>query len=230
MAASIPSFDEKLESWESYKERLQNYFIALDIEDETKKKAILTNVIGPGNYERVRNMCFPASANDKNYEELLEMFDKLFTPSTVIFKERKMFYLTRKPKNTKATEWHETVRRLALNCKFGAYTENALLDKFVTSFDGMVFERFCEEGTDLTLSKALEIAQRYESIDTPKSHPNPPKTEKTKKPQQQQKDKPPSNNQNKQPNTEQKKKVYRGKGNVNSPVTTVEVNMHVKKN
>ncbi|XP_055902174.1 uncharacterized protein LOC129938563 [Eupeodes corollae] len=231
MASSIPNFDEKLESWDSYKERLEHYFIALDIEDQNKKKSILINCVGPGNYERIRNLCFPSSVNDKEYEELLKIFGNLFTPSIVIFKERKEFYNARKYKTEKATAWHERVCRLAINCKFGTRTEETLLDKFVTAFDGVVFERFCEEGSDLALSKALEIAQRYETIEAPRSVQKPePKKYHQKNDNNHQKQPNQKQHPDNQPGHSQKPKKIFVPRNVNKPTTKVEVNLNVKKN
>ena len=40
-------FNNQLEDWRSYTERLQNYFIANDIKSEAKQRAILLSVCGP---------------------------------------------------------------------------------------------------------------------------------------------------------------------------------------
>lgn len=48
-----------------------------------------------------------------------------------------------------------------------------LIDKFVTEMHDKIFDRLCEEGATLTLSKALEIAQRYEKPETEGRQRNP---------------------------------------------------------
>ena len=41
----LESFHEGQDDWESYEERLQQYFVANDIEDAMKQRAILLGVI-----------------------------------------------------------------------------------------------------------------------------------------------------------------------------------------
>ena len=44
---TVPVFDTTQEEWIEYTERLENYFLANDITDAAKKKAILLNAVGP---------------------------------------------------------------------------------------------------------------------------------------------------------------------------------------
>ena len=43
---SLSQYDSTLEDWTAYDERLYHYFVANDVTDETKKRAILVSVCG----------------------------------------------------------------------------------------------------------------------------------------------------------------------------------------
>ena len=47
----ILEFNEKLEDWIQYSERLEYFFTANNIDDANKKRAILLTVIGPKAYK-----------------------------------------------------------------------------------------------------------------------------------------------------------------------------------
>ena len=50
----IGEFNNQLEDWRSYTERLQNYFIANNIKSEAKQHAILLSVCGPRTYKLIQ--------------------------------------------------------------------------------------------------------------------------------------------------------------------------------
>ena len=47
------------EDWESYEERLQQYFVANDIAEAEKQRAILLSVCGQSTYNVIRNLVAP---------------------------------------------------------------------------------------------------------------------------------------------------------------------------
>ena len=51
-----PVFDSTQEMWTEYIEWLDSYFIANDLTDPAKKRAILVNVIGPKTYRLIKTL------------------------------------------------------------------------------------------------------------------------------------------------------------------------------
>ena len=47
------------EDWESYEERLQQYFVANDIKDAEKQRVILLSTCGQSTYKVIRNLVAP---------------------------------------------------------------------------------------------------------------------------------------------------------------------------
>lgn len=66
-------FDPKSEDWTSYSERLQQHFIANDVEDVEKKRAILLSVCGAATYKLIHSLVHPYKPTDKIFDELVEL-------------------------------------------------------------------------------------------------------------------------------------------------------------
>ena len=69
------TFDINHENWSEYIERIEQYFIANDIDAENKKKGTLLTVIGSETYRLVRNLVSPTKPCDKTYDQLVEAFE-----------------------------------------------------------------------------------------------------------------------------------------------------------
>ncbi len=53
---SVGEFNELSDTWNNYIQRLQQFFIANDIQDETKKKAVLISSVGPKTYKLLSSL------------------------------------------------------------------------------------------------------------------------------------------------------------------------------
>ena len=72
---NIENFDENLETWESYCERLGQFF-----EANGKKKASLLSLIGPKTYSLLRNLCAPDKPSAKTYNQLVDLLNAQLNP------------------------------------------------------------------------------------------------------------------------------------------------------
>ena len=71
----IGEFNNQLEDWRSYTERLQNYFIANDIKSEAKQRAILLSVCGPRTYKLIRSLLSPQEPKDASFADIVKTND-----------------------------------------------------------------------------------------------------------------------------------------------------------
>ncbi|XP_058448641.1 uncharacterized protein LOC131428612 [Malaya genurostris] len=169
MAASIANFrcfDAEVEEWELFREQLEQFYVANKIE-ENIKKAMLINHLCSKTYKLLRDLCTPDQPKDRSYAELCKLLSTHFTPPVVVHKERRCFFRAKRHENghEAVNEWIVRIKNLATNCKFGDTLQHNLVNKFIDGLEGKPFERICEEGGDLTLEKAQELALRYE-VDT----------------------------------------------------------------
>ena len=61
------------ETWLSYTERLEYYFITNDIQDRAKKKAILLTVSGRSTLQLLKNLLQPNTPESKSYSDLTDL-------------------------------------------------------------------------------------------------------------------------------------------------------------
>ena len=77
---NIGEFDQALENWEAYIERMEQYFVANEVICNTKKKVILLSMCGPSTYSTIRSLAVPNKPTDLNYLALLESTKKHYNP------------------------------------------------------------------------------------------------------------------------------------------------------
>ena len=73
---NIGEFDQAVENWDAYIERMEQYFLANDITADAKKKAILLSTCGPSTYSRIRSLAAPDKPTALEYSALLELTKK----------------------------------------------------------------------------------------------------------------------------------------------------------
>ena len=56
---SIGEFDSDKETWTAYMERLQEYFLANDVDVAVKQRAILLSMCGAATYQLIRDLVSP---------------------------------------------------------------------------------------------------------------------------------------------------------------------------
>ena len=80
------------QNWDEYIERLEHYFIANDVEDEEKKRAILLTVCGHKTYGLVLSLASPTKPSEKTYTELKTLIRNHLKPKPLVIAERFKFH------------------------------------------------------------------------------------------------------------------------------------------
>ncbi|XP_047533388.1 uncharacterized protein K02A2.6-like [Vanessa atalanta] len=161
----LSSFDHSSQEWNSYKSRLNQWFIANDITNETdkskvKRRAILLSALSESTFKLASDLALPRKAEDVDYEEILRLLDNHFTPKRIGFSEKSIFYSAMQQSGESHTQWAARIRGLAAHCGF-KNLEEALLDRFIM---GMIpgHERdklFAQDQREMTLAKAVDLAE-----------------------------------------------------------------------
>ena len=76
----VGAFNESLETWASYLERLGHYFVANDVKEDEKKRAILLSSCGVSTYTIIRNLFAPDLPSMKSFEDIVTAAGKHFNP------------------------------------------------------------------------------------------------------------------------------------------------------
>ena len=77
---SIGEFQHTQESWQSYVERLQQYFVANDVDAAMKQRAILLSIVGGKTYQLIRNLLGPAKPTERSFDEIVEAVRNHYQP------------------------------------------------------------------------------------------------------------------------------------------------------
>ena len=147
-------FNGVAEDWTVYVERLQNYFVANDVESEGKKRAILLSVCGPATYRLIRNLLSPAQPNSKSYAELVQLVRDHYQPKPSPIIMRFRFNSCTREQGESMSAFVARLRQLTEHCDYGSTLEEMLRDKFVCGISDERLQRRLLAEPSLTFDKA----------------------------------------------------------------------------
>lgn len=161
----LSTFDHLTQEWRSYKCRINQWFIANEINNENdkltiKRRAILLSALSEASFNLVSDLALPRKVEELRYDEIITLLDEHFTPKRFGFAEKSIFYSATQRTGESHTQWAARLRGLAAHCAF-KNLEEALLDRFIM---GMAagHERdklFAQDQRELTLAKAIDLAE-----------------------------------------------------------------------
>ena len=124
----VGEFDQKLESWEQYAERLGHFLDANSIQDATKKRSVFLSVIGLTTYKLLASLIAPDKPGDKEYEELVKVLKEYHNPAPSEIVQRYKFHTRIRQPGESTTQFVAELRALAQYCNFGASLTDLLRD------------------------------------------------------------------------------------------------------
>ena len=165
----IDEFNLENGDWVEYEDRLEQYFIAnnLDGTDEAdlnKKKAILLSSVGSETYSLVRKLCAPVKPAAKTFAELCQLLKDHQNPKPSVIMQRFRF-------NTRVRKQGETIaayvaelRKLCEHCDYPAdMIEEMLRDRLVCGVNNDQIQRRLLAESKLTYKSAIDHATAIET-------------------------------------------------------------------
>ena len=102
---------------------------------------------------------------DENYEDTRKLLTDHLKPQVVQFTEVMVFRRARRMKGESSIEFATRLRTLAKYCGFEGSLEKEILQQFVAGIDRPDVEWKCCADKDITLAKAIELANTLENLD-----------------------------------------------------------------
>ncbi|XP_043208221.1 uncharacterized protein LOC122373879 [Amphibalanus amphitrite] len=164
--ARAPEFDAGVECFGGYTRRLEQYFVANDVDasQHVKRRAIFLSAIGPVTFALLEDLIAPASVTDVKYGDLVKVLSEHFEPSPSRILARYRFHTCDREDGASVSAYAATLRRLARPCQFSAEVLDEMLrDRLVCGIRNPRLQSRLLSTEDLTLSSALAIAQAFES-------------------------------------------------------------------
>lgn len=157
-----PSFNSN-DDWSVYEARLQQFFLVYEIKCVKRQAAILLTGISTDIFKTLQNLCFPKKPSEKTFSELSIILKSQFSPLISVFSERLKFYNAKQHSDESVNEWLSRLKSLAINCRFEAYLNSVLRDKFICGITKEpILARVCELEHDATFENSVQTALQRE--------------------------------------------------------------------
>lgn len=160
LIGKIDTFDDASEK--SYVERLEQYFLANEV-DAGKQVPVLLSVIGGPTYSLLRDLTAPDKPADKSYQEIVDVLKNHLSPKPINIAERFRFHKRDQKSDESVKDYTAQLRKLSEHCAFGAALDNTLRDRLVSGLRWKNTQKKLLSIDKLTLNKALEICVAMET-------------------------------------------------------------------
>lgn len=88
----LTKFEPEMQAWNDYIEQLEFYLEANNINNDSRKRAMLLTAIGTKNYTIIKSLCSPTAPKDVSYKDILDKCKSDFGKSLNEFLARFHFY------------------------------------------------------------------------------------------------------------------------------------------
>ncbi|XP_068735333.1 uncharacterized protein [Montipora capricornis] len=153
---------ESEETWTHDLERLGQYFLANEVDEAGKKRAILFSVCGSKTYALARDLLQPVRPAEATFKKIVDTLDKHFSPRPSEIVERFKFHGRNRKGGEDVRTYVAALRKLSEHCNYGETLPEMLRDRFVCGINNEKMQRRLLAEPDLTLKKAEEIALAME--------------------------------------------------------------------
>ena len=167
LLGKIEPFDQTVDEWPQYVERLEHFFKANGIvgdENKDKRRSTFLTVVGAAPYKLLQSLLAPKKVDDKTFEQLTEILANHYSPPPSEVVQRYRFNLRMRAPGESVATYVAELRRLAEFCNYGDSLKKMLRDRLVVGVNHeRIQERLLAE-KDLTFERALDIAQGSEEV------------------------------------------------------------------
>ncbi|XP_065204102.1 uncharacterized protein K02A2.6-like [Planococcus citri] len=162
-SVQLAKFDESVETFSDYVERLEQYFIAQKIGDDDKV-SVFISMLQPKLYRLLKHLCVPTPVEKKTFKQLTEILVTHLCPKQMEIPARHTFVNRKQAESEPINQYVAELCRLVLPCNYPDTMLSIMLrDMFVGGLRSkdMLNRLFTEK--DLTFKRAVEIAVSMET-------------------------------------------------------------------
>ena len=143
-------------------ERLEQWFVANAITENTRKRALLLSNIGARGYKLIRSLSQNQPTN-KSYQELKTLLLEHINPKPNEIAQRFVFYKRDRRTGETVKDYVAELRKLSEHCNFSEKLEEHLRDKFVCGLNDGVVQQKLLATKNLTLAISIDTAVAMEA-------------------------------------------------------------------
>ena len=161
----LDEFNPANDSITAYVERAQLYMEANSV-PEDKKVAVFLSAIGGKTYSLLRNLLTPTLPKEKTFEQIVTVLKNHFEPKLLEIVEHFNFNRKQQGPEETVSQYVAELHRLSTYCNYGAFLNAALRDRFVCGLKSEATQKKRLTESDLTFTRAVEIALSMEAATT----------------------------------------------------------------
>ena len=160
---TVSQYQQSKETWTTYVERLNHYFIANDVADEVKKRSILLSACGSSTYKLIRSLVEVGQLATTPYSEITKLVAGYYQPIPSEIVQRYKFNTRVRASGELIATYVAALRELSEYCNYGDKLHEMLRDRLVCGVNHDTIQRKLLAETDLTYEKAYTLAQAIEA-------------------------------------------------------------------
>ena len=160
---TVSQYQQSKETWTTYVERLNHYFIANDVADEGKKRSILLSACGSSTYKLIRSLVEVGQLATTPYSEITKLVAGYYQPIPSEIVQRYKFNTRVRASGELIATYVAALRELSEYCNYGDKLHEMLRDRLVCGVNHDTIQRKLLAETDLTYEKAYTLAQAIEA-------------------------------------------------------------------
>ena len=158
----VDPFDNTVDDWKTYVERIKQYFAANDVADG-KRVSCLISLMGGRTYGLLRSLTAPLKPSEKSYEEIVEILRAHLSPKPLVIAERFRFHKRDQRDDETIGAFVADIRKLSHHCEFGETLDASLRDRLVCGLRNELIQKRLLSEADLTFTRAIAIAVAMET-------------------------------------------------------------------
>ncbi|XP_043238896.1 uncharacterized protein K02A2.6-like isoform X2 [Amphibalanus amphitrite] len=156
-------FEAAEDNWEEYIERLVQFFVANEIEEDVKKRAILLSNVGARTYGVLRSLLSPVRPDEVSYDHIVNVLREHFHPRPSVTVARFRFFSCSRSINEPVQDYIARLKQLSRDCQFGSFLEEMIRDRLVCGINSDLIQSRLLSEPELSLQKATEMAVALET-------------------------------------------------------------------
>ena len=129
--SSIGELQSTQETWQSYVERLEQYFVANDVRTANKKWAVLLSTVVGQTYQLIRNLLAPTKPTEQTFAQIVNAVQKHHHPRPSVAVHRFSFHSRSRRTGENVSTYVAELRKLSEYCNFGNTFNDMLRDRLV---------------------------------------------------------------------------------------------------
>ena len=154
---SIGEFSADNETWVSYVERIQQYFVVNDIKTDNKQRAVLLSFCGPSTYQLIRSVVSPAKPTKKKFHKIVQLMNEYYFPRLSVMMQHFSFNSRSRKRGKSVATFVADLRRLSEHCDFCKSLGEMLCDRLICGINDDRMQRRLLAESGLTFKKVYEL-------------------------------------------------------------------------